>query len=435
MRKFYFLLMAAITLSMSAFENASVSKVAEIANLASMPKVIRSVAQNKLAPVATATDYKSETWVSLGAGKFVASAVAECYGSSTNPVDVEIFEAQGKTGLYKVVGVWADLLKSTDGTLYVDATDPEFVVIEDQFTGIVDKVDGNTHIASLSAALLEKGYTKAQILALDGFEELNITLSDKVITIPEGSLALRWPEAPAGSQNKTNPEKWYSFGKNDGAVVLPGGEYVDPWSEAVDATMVETILGPAFGKTNTTPYTIQIQKNSKTGVYRLISPWRQLYTDLGYGSTAPNLDIDASDPTNLIIPLQAIGLGSRTDGAYGYMSWSYYCLVEEQETDDALKITLKDNGDGTSTISFPYSSGKIYAQTSGKMYSASNYADVLSYVKFPTFSGINEVKTDIDNSNAPVEYFNLQGVRIVNPEAGQFVIKRQGSEVTKMVVR
>ena len=432
MRKFYFLLMAAITLSMSAFENASVSKVAEIANLASMPKVIRSVAQNKLAPVATATDYKSETWVSLGAGKFVASAVAECYGSSTNPVDVEIFEAQGKTGLYKVVGVWADLLKSTDGTLYVDATDPEFVVIEDQFTGIVDKVDGNTHIASLSAVLLEQGYTKEQILALDGFEELNITLSDKVITIPEGSLALRWPEAPAGSQNKTDPEKWYSYGKNDGAVVLPGGEYVDPWSEAVDATMVETILGPAFGKTNTTPYTIQIQKNSKTGVYRLISPWRQLYTDLGYGSTAPNLDIDASDPTNLIIPLQAIGLGNQTDGAFGYMSWSYY---NEQETDDALKITLKDNGDGTSTISFPYRSGIIYAQKSEDMSYASNYADVLSYVKFPTFSGINEVKTDIDNSNAPVEYFNLQGVRIVNPEAGQFVIKRQGSEVTKMVVR
>ena len=435
MRKFYFLLMAAITLSMSAFENASVSKVAEIANLASMPKVIRSVAQNKLAPVATATDYKSETWVSLGAGKFVASVVAQCYGSSTNPVDVEIFEAQGKTGLYKVVGVWADLLKSTDGTLYVDATDPDFVVIEDQFTGIVDNVDGNTHIASLSAVLLEQGYTKAQILAKDGFEEVNITLSDKVITIPAGSLALRWPEAPADSENKTDPETWYTYGKNYGAVVLPGGEYVDPWGEAVDATMVETILGPAFGKTNTTPYTIQIQKNSKTGVYRLISPWRQLYTDLGYGSTAPNLDIDASDPTNLIIPLQAIGLGSRTDGAYGYMSMSYYCLVEEQETDDALKITLTDNGDGTSTISFPYSSGKIYAQTSGKMYSASNYADVLSYVKFPTFSGINEVKTDIDNSNAPVEYFNLQGVRIVNPEAGQFVIKRQGSEVTKMVVR
>ena len=433
MRKFYFLLMAAITLSMSAFENASVSKVAEIANLASMPKVIRSVAQNKLAPVATATDYESETWVSLGAGKFVASAVAECYGSSTDPVDVEIFEAQGKTGLYKVVGVWADII--SDGTLYVDATDPEFVVIEDQFTGIVDKVDGNTHIASLSAVLLEKGYTKAQILALDGFEELNITLSDKVITIPEGSLALRWPEAPADSKYGTNPEKWYSYGENDGVVVLPGGEYVDPWGEAVDATMVETILGPTFGKTNTAPFAIQIQKNSETGAYRLISPWRQLYADLGYGSTAPNLEIDASDPTNLIIPLQATGLGSQTDGSFGYMSMSYYDLVNEQETDDALKITLTDNGDGTSTISFPYHSGIIYAQASEGKYYASGDENVLSYVTFPTFSGINDVKADIDNSNAPVEYFNLQGVRIVNPEAGQFVIKRQGSEVTKLIVR
>ena len=133
--------------------------------------------------------------------------------------------------------------------------------------------------------------------------------------------------------------------------------------------------------------------------------------------------------------MPATGLGGKTDGADKYMSKSYYDLVNEQETDDALKITLTDNGDGTSTISFPYRSGFIYAQTSGGTYYASNYADVLSYVTFPTFSGINEVKADIDNSNAPVEYFNLQGVRIVNPEAGQFVIKRQGSEVTKLIVR
>jgi len=38
-------------------------------------------------------------------------------------------------------------------------------------------------------------------------------------------------------------------------------------------------------------------------------------------------------------------------------------------------------------------------------------------------------------ADAPVEYFNLQGVRVANPEAGQLVIKRQGSTVTKIVVR
>lgn len=37
--------------------------------------------------------------------------------------------------------------------------------------------------------------------------------------------------------------------------------------------------------------------------------------------------------------------------------------------------------------------------------------------------------------NAPVEYFNLQGMRVANPEAGQLVIKRQGKTVSKIVVR
>ena len=431
MRKIYFLLMAAITLTMSAFNNAEIKNAVE----ADLPnaKVIRQVAKTAKAPVATAENYESETWTSLGAGKYISTAIADCYGGSTDLVDVEIFEAQGKKGLYKVVGVWPDILNG-GGTIYIDATDPDFVLIKDQDTGIVDKVDGETHIASLTSVLVSNGYTKEKILA--ELADINITLKDNVITIPEGAVCLNWPNAPDDSSYKTDPAKWYSYGENEGVVVLPGGEYVDPWGEAVDATMVETILGPTFGNTNTAPYTIQIQKNSETGVYRLISPWRQLYTDLGLGSsTAPNLDIDASDPTNLIIPLQATGLGSKTDGAYKYMSKSYYDLVNEQETDDALKITLTDNGDGTSTISFPYRSGFIYAQTSGGTYYASNYADVLSYVTFPTFSGINEVKADIDNSNAPVEYFNLQGVRIVNPEAGQFVIKRQGSEVTKLIVR
>ena len=431
MRKIYFLLMAAITLTMSAFNNAEIKNAVE----ADLPnaKVIRQVAKTAKAPVATAENYESETWTSLGAGKYISTAIADCYGGSTDLVDVEIFEAQGKKGLYKVVGVWPDILNG-GGTIYIDATDPDFVLIKDQDTGIVDKVDGETHIASLTSVLVSNGYTKEKILA--ELADINITLKDNVITIPEGAVCLNWPNAPDDSQYETNPAKWYSYGENEGVVVLPGGEYVDPWGEAVDATMVETILGPTFGNTNTAPYTIQIQKNSETGVYRLISPWRQLYTDLGLGSsTAPNLDIDASDPTNLIIPLQATGLGGKTDGAYGYMSTSYYDLVNEQETEDALKITLTDNGDGTSTISFPYHSGFIYAQTSGDTYYASNYADVLSYVTFPTFSGINEVKADIDNSNAPVEYFNLQGVRIVNPEAGQFVIKRQGSEVTKLIVR
>lgn len=51
-------------------------------------------------------------------------------------------------------------------------------------------------------------------------------------------------------------------------------------------------------------------------------------------------------------------------------------------------------------------------------------------------SGIENIEfIEIDNSNAPVEYYNLQGVRINEPAAGQIVIRRQGTNVSKIIVR
>ena len=52
----------------------------------------------------------------------------------------------------------------------------------------------------------------------------------------------------------------------------------------------------------------------------------------------------------------------------------------------------------------------------------------------PVVGGLADVIADSD-ANAPVEYYNLQGIRIANPEAGQLLIKRQGKTVSKIVVR
>jgi len=49
--------------------------------------------------------------------------------------------------------------------------------------------------------------------------------------------------------------------------------------------------------------------------------------------------------------------------------------------------------------------------------------------------GINDVAADVDNSNAPVVYYNLQGQRINTPAAGQIVIRKQGTEATKILVK
>ncbi len=48
-------------------------------------------------------------------------------------------------------------------------------------------------------------------------------------------------------------------------------------------------------------------------------------------------------------------------------------------------------------------------------------------------SGIADAVVD-SNENAPVEYFNLQGVRVENPAAGNLYIRRQGTEVKKVIL-
>lgn len=47
-------------------------------------------------------------------------------------------------------------------------------------------------------------------------------------------------------------------------------------------------------------------------------------------------------------------------------------------------------------------------------------------------TGVNDIISD--DENAPVEYFNLQGVRVANPENGVFIVK-QGKKVSKVVLR
>lgn len=46
-------------------------------------------------------------------------------------------------------------------------------------------------------------------------------------------------------------------------------------------------------------------------------------------------------------------------------------------------------------------------------------------------SGIESIASDFDNANLPVEYYNLQGIRVNNPENGIF-IRRQGNKTTKV---
>ena len=64
-------------------------------------------------------------------------------------------------------------------------------------------------------------------------------------------------------------------------------------------------------------------------------------------------------------------------------------------------------------------------------YSWNNVKTLVSTITFHIGGSVEMVEVN----DAPVEYFNMQGIRVEKPEAGQILIKRQGKETSKVVVR
>jgi len=380
-------------------------------------------------------DDETYTWVSLGQGKYIASVMADVYGASTEPTDVEIFEAKEKAGLYKAVGVWADIFESNTQELIVDASDPTFIKVTRQFTGLTDNTDGATWIASYTSIFTdEQGYEPSIVQA--AIESGNIpnilpTLANNVITFPEGALALQWPNAPADSKYGTDPNAWY-MSESAGALVLPGGEYVAPWTLLGEGTFSGDIFFKTFGKTPA-DYKVQVfQSSSDENIYRVNDALKGLYTALGFKGESPKWELDATVADNVSLPITSTNInGGDEDGVYYSLSMNQNVeeSIEECPEENRIKLTKESN---TLTFDFPAKSLLLYASTSQSLYIGNKEAAKLT-VELPDNSGIGSIEA-VDN-NAPVEYFNLQGQRVANPTAGQLMIKRQGTKVTKVVVK
>jgi hypothetical protein len=79
-------------------------------------------------------------------------------------------------------------------------------------------------------------------------------------------------------------------------------------------------------------------------------------------------------------------------------------------------------------LGFPYfNDGQLdYSDSNGKFYLALPSS-------YERQSGVSDI--DTNDSDQPVEYFNLQGVHISNPTPGQLVIRRQGGVSTKEILK
>ena len=82
------------------------------------------------------------------------------------------------------------------------------------------------------------------------------------------------------------------------------------------------------------------------------------------------------------------------------------------------------------SITYDWNDADVAAQTHDFVTNQEQQDDYIALKQDGTITSIGGIEVE----NAPVEYFNLQGVRVANPENGLF-IRRQGNKVEKVVIK
>lgn len=226
-----------------------------------------------------------------------------------------------------------------------------------------------------------------------------------------------------------------------------GGE----WTSVGDASFTDGWLAPGFGdsKLNNT-YSVPLEQNiHDKNLYRLVNPYK-------YGPLASTNEctengyivFDVTDPDHVIFKFANAGYVNKEKGCTMFFVYNYFgslCLInpyftpEEilNEIDQPYPYTTFKNGvisfdnsmsapDTRFGLQFPPTFAYYWKDANGKP-AAMNGSIVL-----PTTNAVDRLDAD---SEVEAEYFNLQGLPVVNPEPGQIVIKRQGNVITKEVVR
>jgi len=148
---------------------------------------------------------------------------------------------------------------------------------------------------------------------------------------------------------------------------------------------------------------------TENGGYTVVS--RTDYMDFGELFTEIYTETESYDDYGNLLLFEVVfsdgdshtELVERTEGSVEYDSANGYPLVYTQQVYDW------DTEEMTNYIRIEFS----------------DYTDVSA--------GITDIKAD--NTDAPVEYYNLQGMRIDNPSAGNVYIRRQGAKSAKILMR
>lgn len=320
------------------------------------------------------------------------------------------------------------------------------IVINGETADDVIKVTASSGSVEVPVSSYRRGqYTLLCIARYPGIEEgYFVTMSDNTLRLFDEDLEYY----AAGNATFTDATMYEAL-----PVVFGAETYEELQS------LFKTGLGVELPDVYTT--TVPMQASSTTaGQYRLIHPFAEYYNNylsdvLYYDVMSDYLTFNAADNQKCFILPSATGVYFPTESSgeimmvYGSTNqmaggsavsadvWGTYANGAITFPETEIPDGAQSYDDVISAISWSQAG---FNTTSGAItyndWSVPSFYSEICKIESTGIAGVENVAADATfDVNAPVEYFNLQGIRVANPEAGQLLIKRQGNKATKVVIR
>lgn len=250
----------------------------------------------------------------------------------------------------------------------------------------------------------------------------------------------------------------------------PNADPNEGWTSLGNAKFVDPYVITAFTFNDGSDqwdkeYEVELQQNdADKNVYRLVNPYKGNFPMISYNqSTTKNgyIQFNVSDPSHVWFNSVEAGFANSQLGItklYCYNTLGMYVAYTGKTAEEIVEIlgdqiiytTLKDGvinlgsreqtTDGVTKTVYDANFGTQTDTTGGFSWQSKDTAgntvpaDMTGRITLPAGAGIGSIAADADE-NAPVEYFNAMGQKVLNPTAGQLVIRRQGNKVEKILVK
>lgn len=420
-----------------------------------------------------------DEWTVIGTGTYKDILFSDLFGKKAQTLNVTFEQNVSDPSLYRIPDVYENMDFSEYGTALTynadNATPMVFHVCYDDYayfeefdTGVyIDyknfsagiNFDGEVHMLMQGVDLLEYNTIETLIYympdALCSFQDGNFTMPASFFL--QGRA---WNNILGLVYVTGTPQDELFRGNQDGnfMVTLPGAGEYDPnadWRDLGVAQLTDVFTQSLTGQNTYPVWEVQMQQNRyDQDTYRLVNPFAN------FKGSIPGVTYDSEnnyymtlimqhyDEFTLVgIPAFLTGLKSATQGGYTISNQAANELYDS--TDWLRELYLNAPGclgmleNGVITYSadcyIMSEGGAGYRNFYGYFGSFSydkEFYDVNPQGNFRLVmpgAGGSGVEAVAGAEDSPVEYYNMQGIRVENPLPGQMIIKKQG-EKSKLIL-